>query len=472
MSEEKSNNDYQQPSSNLNKLRKGWQRGKKIAGETAVSTTQKTAQLGGQLKQNAETAVGNLQRHLGEDYYAILSQNPLVLDTLSREGLLEENELLLQSAFNIPWITSLFWGVNVGAANLFQKDIAKAMGQLFHYGPGHIPRWKAVNQFIDRESGRWHRLKAGHSIDHLPEIVEKFGVEGIPAYTMHLLQDFTTTDGIPIIPNPWDAKESLQSLGISKKTAASLVSLSFTGVLSGMLILIWVSELWKMGDALVKKRKMKKHLKNAVDALHHNDHKTAATNYEFALEIDQNPYVMMALGQVYAQHKGTRFKSYKIFENAFNMLAAEPGKTMNYHNAQLSVRGIAGMQALATVDVFEGIKEDYWNEQLSELVQATCYSFQSAAKAQIKQSTDLIPDAIVNPAQFSAALNYYLAAKTACYCPFLRERQALISTNLDDAKQAMGLVAQYDEDKLRNPVETLRQLWTFELLPARALQED
>ena len=214
---------------------------------------------------------------------------------------------------------------------------------------------------------------------------------------------------------------------------------------------------------------MRKYLETAVNALQHNDHKTAATNYEFALEVDQNPYVMMALGQVYAQHRDTRFKSHRIFEKAFDILAADPGKTMPYHQAQLSVRGMVGMQALATVDAYEGIKEDYWNDQLSKLVQATCYSFRAAAKAQSKQSVDLIPDAIVNPAQFSAALNYYLAAKTACYYPFLKERQELIDTNLTAAKQAMGLVAQYDEEKLRQPVETLRQLWTIELLPSKLL---
>lgn len=169
MSEEKSNNDSQQPS-NMDKLRKGWQRGIKIAGETAVSTTQKTAQLGSQMKQNAETAVGHIQRRLGEDYYAILSQNPLVLDTLSREKLLQNNEALLNTAYNIPWKTSVFWGVNVGAAQVLQQDIAKTAGQVFHYGPGHIPRWEAVNRYMDSVRGSGHRLKFGHSIDHLPDI--------------------------------------------------------------------------------------------------------------------------------------------------------------------------------------------------------------------------------------------------------------------------------------------------------------
>lgn len=439
-------------------------RGVKRAGETAVSASKKGSQLGNQLKQNAETAVGHLQRHLGEDYYAILSQNPLVLETLSRQELLQENEILLQSAFNIPWRTSLFWGVNVGSLLIVQQEVAHAVGQIFHYGPGHLPRWEAVNRYMDSVSGRYHRLKFGHSVDHLPEIIDKFGVEGVPAYTMHLLQDFTTIDGIPIMPKAWEIKDNLQQLGLKTKTAAGLVSLSFTGMLGAMMLLAWVSELWKMGGAMVKQRKMKQFLETAVHALQHGDNKTAATNYEFALEIDQNPYVMMALGQVYAQHGDTRFKSHRIFEKAFDLLAAEPGKTMPYHNAQLSVRGMAGVQALATVDAYEGLKQDFWNEHLSKLVQATCYSFGAAAEAQAKQAADRVPDAIVNPAQFSVALNYYLAAKTACHYPFLKERQVLIETNLADAKRALGIVAQYDEDKLREPVETLRQLWSYELL--------
>ncbi|MAT98220.1 MAG: hypothetical protein CL608_13830 [Anaerolineaceae bacterium] len=461
MSEENPNDDAKR-SFALRKLRQSVRRGVKRAGETAVSTSKKTVQLRNQLKQNAGTAVGQLQRRLGEDYYAILGQNPLVLDTLSREALLQENELLLQSAFSIPWRTSLFWGVNVGTVQILQHDIAKTVGQVFHYGPGHLPRWAAVNRYMDQVSGSGHRLKFGHSIDHLPEIVERFGIEGVPAYTMHLLQDFTTVDGIPMMPNAWEMKTNLQALGLKPKTAAGLVSLSFTGMLGAMLLLAWVSELWKMGGTLVRKRKMKQFLETAVHALQHGDHKTAATNYEFALEVDQNPYVMMALGQVYAQHGDTRFKSHRIIEKAFDLLAAEPGKTMPYNQAQLSVRGMAGVQALATVDAYEGLKQDFWNEHLSKLVQATCYSFGTAAQAQ--QAADRVPDVLVNPAQFSAALNYYLAAKTACYYPFLKERQSLVETNLAAAQRALGMVAQYDEENLRQPIESLRQLWDYELL--------
>ena len=42
------------------------------------------------------------------------------------------------------------------------------------------------------------------------KLIEKFGIESIPAYFGHLAQDFTTVDGIPIIPDAWDVKKWLQ----------------------------------------------------------------------------------------------------------------------------------------------------------------------------------------------------------------------------------------------------------------------
>ena len=83
------------------------------AGDVAGETARKGAKLGEQLAQNAsqatQIAVGKIQRKLGEDYYAILEENPLVLDTLSRSDLLLENKDLLSTAFNMPWMSTLFW---------------------------------------------------------------------------------------------------------------------------------------------------------------------------------------------------------------------------------------------------------------------------------------------------------------------------------------------------------------------------
>ncbi len=174
----------------------------KKAGENASETAGKVAKAGGSwlrtTGQQTQTAVSNLPNKLGEDYTFILEQNPLVIDTLSRQGLLVDNKELLETAYNIPWQTTLFWSTAAGTTLALQKPLAKGLGQLAHYGPGHVARWKDINQFMDSVAGKHHRLKAGHSIEYLPQIVEKFGLEGIPAYTMHLLQDFTTIDGIPL----------------------------------------------------------------------------------------------------------------------------------------------------------------------------------------------------------------------------------------------------------------------------------
>ncbi len=469
MNDEESNENTS-PESLPPKIWKGIRRGVNKAGNTAVSTTQKGKVLGIQLAQTTgqttQTAMGRMQRHLGEDYYDILTQNPIVLDTLSRTELLQENKILLETTFNIPWSSSILWGFTVGITQMNQKEIANIMGQLFHYGPGHISSWDDVNKFMDQVSGKGHRLKHGHSIEYLPEIIERFGVKGVPAYTMHLLQDFTTTDGIPFVPKAWQVKQGIQSLGIHPHTAARLVSLSFTGLMSTIFVFMWASSIYELTSSVLKKRQLSMLLQIAEEALQHGDYKTAASNYEMALDIDANPYIMIALGQVFAQHKDTRFKAHQHFDQAVHLLANQPGKTMTYHGVKLSVRGMVGVQALATVDVYEGMPQDYWNEYLSKLVKATCNSFRITGRDLAKHAQNRISGTVKNPAQFSAAINYYLAAKAACYYPFLRERDDLIITNLDAAKQALDQVEQYDETVLGPSVENLRQLWTYELLPS------
>lgn len=201
------------------------------AGEVAGEAVRKGAEIGGQLAQNAsqatQAAVGKVQRKFGEDYYAILAENPLVLDTLTRSILLIENKELLSTAFNVPWATSLLWSAAAGSAIALQRPIAQVFGELLHYGPGHIKRWDEINKFMDSAVGVGHRLKFGHSIGYLPQVVEKFGSEGVPAYFMHLLQDFTTVHGIPTIPRAWDINKTLQLANVPRKVATGLVSISF-----------------------------------------------------------------------------------------------------------------------------------------------------------------------------------------------------------------------------------------------------
>jgi hypothetical protein len=173
----------------------------------------------------------------------------------------------------------------------------------------------------------------------------------------------------------------------------------------------------------------------------------------------------MALGQVYMHRASNRLRAHQTFTDAVTLLADHPDTTVPYNNSRLSVRGLAGIQALATADVLADIHPEHWNDHVRDLVNATVFSFTSAAAKQAKQSDDLIPDIAVTPAQFSAAINYYLAAKSACYYPFVEERQEKVTRNIQSSLRCLGLMAQYDEVSLRKPATTLRQLWAMELLP-------
>jgi hypothetical protein len=172
----------------------------------------------------------------------------------------------------------------------------------------------------------------------------------------------------------------------------------------------------------------------------------------------------MALGQVYMRRASNRLRSHQTFTDAVTLLADHPDIVVPYNHSKLSIRGLAGIQALATADVLADIHPEHWNDHIRDLVNATVFSFTSAATKQAKESNDLIPDTAVTPAQFSAAINYYLAAKSACYYPFAEERQEKVLRNIQASLRCLGLMTQYDDERLRKPATTLRQLWAMELL--------
>lgn len=435
------------------------------AGALANKGTQTGSKLLRKTRDTTQTAVAQLQRKLGEDYYAILEQNPLVTNTLSRTALLDENLPLLATAYNIPWMTTLFFSTAAGTTLALQRPMAISLGELVHYAPGHASRWREINQYMDSVPGVGHRLKFGHSLDHLPQIIEKFGVEGVPAFTLHLLQDFTTLDGIPIIPNAWETKQLLQLAGLPRKTAVGLVSFSFSSLLGALAVVTAVNELGRLGTAVSKKRRVKGFVEKAVAAQQNLDFKGALANYEKALDLDRQPTILMAIGQVAMQRQATRYKAHRYFEEALTLLADQPGRTVLYHQAQISLRGLAGVCALATADVLENIDRDHWHEHLTDLVNAAVFSFKSAADQQVKQADNLVPDVLVTPALFSAALNYYLAARTAALYPNGPGQYEMIRENWQAASRALRLVGQYDEANLAGNTTLLYQLWTRELLP-------
>lgn len=104
---------------------------------------------------------------MGEDYYAILEENPLIVDTLSRAAFLAHNESLLHTVYNIPWLTTVLWSAAAGSVVILQPTVAQTTGQVMHYGSEHVKSWNEVNRFMDSAAGVGYRLRFGHSIEYL-----------------------------------------------------------------------------------------------------------------------------------------------------------------------------------------------------------------------------------------------------------------------------------------------------------------
>ena len=430
-----------------------------VAQESAERATGYARRGGQQIQDGLET----IQRRVGEDYALILVENPVVKDTMNRADLLDGNDTLLRTAYNIPWATTLMWSAVAGSAVTLQGPIASVAGELLHYGPGHIARWKEVNQFMDSVAGRGHRLKFGHSVDYLPQIIEKFGIEGVPAYFMHLLQDFTTIDGIPIIPNAWEVKSWLQTRGLSANIAAGLVSISFAKVLA---VLLLVHTARRITTNIRITLSQRRHLTIAESADRNGDYSGAVENYKRALDLQRNPEILMALGQVYMRRETDRLSAHQTFQEVMDLLAPHPTSTSSLGRAQISSRGIAGMNALATADVLAGIHPEHWNEHIQNLVKGTVFSFRETAESQSNQTFGQVREAVATPPYFSAAINYYLAAKSASYYPLDEIRKESVDMSLHAALRNLGMVALSDEENLRPSISKIRRLWTTELLQA------
>lgn len=128
------------------------------------------------------------------------------------------------------WCDAAGTVVGAGVAFRYRCGIGEAVASRVH-DRGHWKVFEAVNKAMDSVSGKNHRLKWGHSIECLPALVRECGWVAVPGYAVHLAQDFTTKDGIPLVPFSWLAKIALRRLGFRAATATARVSLSLAGVI-------------------------------------------------------------------------------------------------------------------------------------------------------------------------------------------------------------------------------------------------
>ena len=89
----------------------------------------------------------------------------------------------------------------------------------------------AVDAFMDHAVGRGHRIIHGHDLSYLPEIYNKFGLEGVGDFFAHNTRDVMSPDGLPL---PF-ANEIKSTLGLSTKQSIDWLCLNIADVLTGAL---------------------------------------------------------------------------------------------------------------------------------------------------------------------------------------------------------------------------------------------
>lgn len=429
---------------------------------STASILRGATEFSGRIFETAGTAIETAQRRLGEDYFVVLERSPIVKSSLDKAPLLATEKELLGTAFNIPWKTTALWMLAAGVTLAKHDSVDHPLGRMFHYGPGHVAHWAEIDSFMDTAVGSGHRLKFGHSIDFLPDIVERFGWEGVPAFFTHLLQDSFTVDGIPALPQSWALKQSLVTAGIAPKEAAKLLAINATEVLGIALLAVAAT---RGVIAIQTARRRRNYLRVAADCTEVGDLSGAAANYKCALALEQTPGVLMALGQVYVRRKATRIQAYQAFKRAMDGLATGSLAAIEYGGGHVSLRGIAGLQALSSVDVLGDRYPQSFDEEAKNLVNGTVASFTRLAEKQEAEFNDWVPNAVVTPPIFSAAINRFLAAQAACQYPLLENRGDRVRHELEAALRDLALVAQYDEQRLRTRIADLRQIWARIVLP-------
>lgn len=75
-----------------------------------------------------------------------------------------------------------------------QDWIDHAAGNYLH----HLIGKGAESQIIDSAMGLGHRLKAGHDISGLLEMIKQHGRDGAETWFRHMFSDFMSPDGIPL----------------------------------------------------------------------------------------------------------------------------------------------------------------------------------------------------------------------------------------------------------------------------------
>lgn len=169
------------------------------------------------------------------------------------------------TGIDLAWSSACLTIGSVGSAFAYREPFRASAAFHFHDRLGHLDYFRAVNETIDSVRGKNHRLKYGHTIFWLPSLVQKHGVIAVPGYAVHILQDFTTVAGIPVIPGARLAAIGLRKVGLRAPIATGLVTVNLAGAIGVVSAGLLAYEVATIGCDIYRQIRRKSHARRLLD---------------------------------------------------------------------------------------------------------------------------------------------------------------------------------------------------------------
>jgi hypothetical protein len=408
------------------------------------------------VRANTEQATDYLSdlydRQLGEDEARILDQCPLMKSIRGSAEIMAFDPTVFGTLFNVrtrPLITAAILACGGGVAVTFDEELSRITRRLFD-SENFVGGWikdslagvlgrdtvNAVNRFIDTVPGSTvmgggvlHRIQHGHDLASVHDIWQEHGFEGGVQAVYHILgRDFFTPAGIPILPT--GSKEVhgflTETLGIGKETAADLLSINFVEVLGSITSLVALWRLWKLARGVQENSRVRKLTERAADSAERLDFITATALLREALAIrPHDAHLTMMLASIY-QRSGNLLQAHFAYRELVSITVADE-PAIDLGGAAISLRGLAAAGALATSESLSRSDEyrGSWLEHILALSRAGVAAFENVAHGLSDRRIikSMGETSVLPPRHLSAALNFYLAGRTAGAAMFLPERE-------------------------------------------------
>jgi|GEM_PF-5051515 len=340
----------------------------------------------------------------------------------------------------IAWQADALVALSALGVNQWEREIVTVTRSVFHDNLRHqeLSRrlfgsdFDAIHRWIDtvpgsgiRGGGILHRLQHGHDLAAVEQLYEQHGLEGVLVWMQHVAQDVCTPTGIPIpVGGPHLASWLVDSGFTTPGKAALMLSFNAAQLASAVLGGAFALRLATLAAELRRQRQVARRCSAARDAWAKGDLDAVVAHYSEARSLsNDDPTILMSLGWAYAQMGRPAVEAFLAFRAAALGLA-KGDRTAEVDGAALSLRGLAYMLALShAVQVLEETDlRGSWRAELDRMLRGAISAFERTALEQTGGPAVRLRDrdvALYRQRPFSAAANYYLAARLARSAPFL-----------------------------------------------------